>query len=93
MVTVGVRELKNRLSEYLRMVRHGEEVLVTDRGKVIAELRPPGQARANSPLEELARQGKVRLGLPNDPSVYRLMPPLATREEILRMLDESRGDR
>ena len=38
MRAVGVRELKNRLSEYLRLVRAGERVLVTDRGQVIAEL-------------------------------------------------------
>ena len=38
MKTVGVRELKNRLSEYLREVRSGESVLITDRGEVIAEL-------------------------------------------------------
>ena len=41
MRSVGIRELKNRLSEYLRRVRAGEEVLVTDRGEVVAELRLP----------------------------------------------------
>ena len=41
MKAVGVRELKNRLSEYLRLVRSGEEILVTDRGEVVAELRQP----------------------------------------------------
>jgi prevent-host-death family protein len=45
MKSVGVRELKNRLSEYLRDVRAGERVLVTDRGEVVAELAPPGQGR------------------------------------------------
>ena len=39
MRAVGIRELKNRLSEYLRQVQNGERVLVTDRGRVIAELR------------------------------------------------------
>ncbi|MFI5007275.1 MAG: type II toxin-antitoxin system Phd/YefM family antitoxin, partial [Solirubrobacterales bacterium] len=29
MKAVGIRELKNRLSEYLRLVRSGEEILVT----------------------------------------------------------------
>jgi prevent-host-death family protein len=48
MRTVGVRELKNRLSEYLREVRRGESVLVTDRGKVVAELSPPRHG-ANDP--------------------------------------------
>jgi len=37
---VGTKDLKNRLSHHLRLVRDGEHVLVTDRGRVIAELRP-----------------------------------------------------
>lgn len=37
--TVGVKELKNRLSEYLRDVRRGTRVLVTDRSEVVAEVR------------------------------------------------------
>ena len=40
MTTVGVRELKNRLSSYLRRVKQGEEVSVTERGMVIARLVP-----------------------------------------------------
>ncbi|MCF8143802.1 MAG: type II toxin-antitoxin system prevent-host-death family antitoxin [Deltaproteobacteria bacterium] len=38
MVTTGIKELKNQLSRYLSMVRDGEEVLVTDRGKAIARI-------------------------------------------------------
>ncbi len=40
MKAVGVKKLKTHLSEYLRLVRAGETVLVTDRDEVIAELRP-----------------------------------------------------
>ena len=40
MKAVGVKELKARLSEYLRYVKAGEPVLITDRGEVVAELRP-----------------------------------------------------
>jgi antitoxin (DNA-binding transcriptional repressor) of toxin-antitoxin stability system len=39
-----VRDLKNRLSEYLRLARAGEVVLVTDLGQVVAGLRSPGDA-------------------------------------------------
>lgn len=39
--TVGVKELKNKLSYYLREVKLGTRVLVTDRNVVIAELSPP----------------------------------------------------
>ena len=83
MVTVGIRELKNRLSEFVRLVRDGEVVQVTDRGTVVAEIRPPGQpadaSRYPKGLLELARQGKITLGLPNDPSIYRV-----ARKPVLR---------
>ena len=38
MKQVGLRELKNRLSEYVRLVRAGEHVQITDRGQVVADL-------------------------------------------------------
>jgi prevent-host-death family protein len=66
MRSVGVREMKNRLSEFLRIVATGEVVLVTDHGRVVAQLAPP-PAFAPPPLEEdealrrLAAAGKIRL--------------------------------
>jgi antitoxin (DNA-binding transcriptional repressor) of toxin-antitoxin stability system len=63
-MNVGTKELKNRLSHYLRLVREGERVSVCDRGKVIAELRPaegPSEGE-NEALKELARKGLVTLG-------------------------------
>ena len=42
-VRVGTRELKNKLSEYLRRVKKGQTVIVTERGKIIAQLIPPQQ--------------------------------------------------
>ena len=65
MISVGIRELKNRLSEYLRMVRRGEVILVTDRGEAVAELHQPVNAPEAAVYPELlrrARLGKVRLG-------------------------------
>jgi antitoxin (DNA-binding transcriptional repressor) of toxin-antitoxin stability system len=67
MKTAGIRELKDRLSAYLREVEHGETVLVTDRGRVIAELRPPGaEDRAASPEDlryrRLVERGFIRPG-------------------------------
>ena len=50
MPTVGIRELKNRLSFYLRRVMSGERIEVTYRGKVIALLIP---ARTNNVPKEL----------------------------------------
>jgi prevent-host-death family protein len=38
MAQTGVRELKDHLSEYLRRVRQGERVVITDRGRPVAAL-------------------------------------------------------
>lgn len=40
-VRVGTRELKNKLSEYLRRVKKGQTVIVTERGNIVAQLIPP----------------------------------------------------
>ena len=94
---MGLRELKNRLSEYVRHVRRGEGVLVTDRGEVVAELAPPGQATREravpSGLVALARQGLVTLGAPNSPDVYPALPRLLPPNRAARLLDEERGGR
>lgn len=66
MRAAGVREIKNKLSEYLRLVRQGETVLVTDRGEVIAQLSPPPlhtppALSEEEALRRLAASGKIRL--------------------------------
>ena len=40
MAQVGVRELKNQLSRYLKRVRDGEEIIVTEHGRSVARLLP-----------------------------------------------------
>ena len=61
---VGTKQLKNQLSEYLRRVRRGAVVHVTDRGKVVAEIRPApaGKNREDAILNELAAEGLVTRG-------------------------------
>ncbi len=65
MSRVGVKELKNRLTEYLRRAKQGEDVVVTERGKPIALIqRIDTVARAESldgRLARLAAQGRVTL--------------------------------
>ncbi len=96
MRAVGVRELKNRLSEYLRLVKGGEHVLVTERGVVIAELTPPGRAAAAADpypgLAELVRRGLASGVYENDPTAYPRMPRLAPEGTAQRLVDELRGD-
>ena len=63
MVTVSVAELKAKLSEYLRRVKAGEQVIVSDRGRAVAVLGPPPKASADDArLQRLADAGLVRLG-------------------------------
>ncbi len=62
MKTVGVRDLKIHLSAHLRDVARGDVILVTDRGRVVAELRPPGAAEKSMAPEELARQRLIAAG-------------------------------
>jgi prevent-host-death family protein len=99
MKTVGVRDLKNKLSEYLRRVRLGEGVLVTDRGEVVAELLPPGQAHGDpsvpAGLQALARRGLLTLGAPAGTDLY---PALrrkqgGRRRSVAQLLDQERGTR
>ncbi len=59
---VGVRELKTRLGTYLRRVREGRTLVVTDRGEPIAELRPlPSDDSLPSALLKLSTRGAVTL--------------------------------
>jgi antitoxin (DNA-binding transcriptional repressor) of toxin-antitoxin stability system len=61
--TVGIRDLKIHLSAHLRDVQRGDTILVTDRGEVVAELRPPGAAEIALTPAELARRRLVDRGL------------------------------
>ena len=102
MRVVGIKELKNRLSEYVKLAAGGEVVLVADRDRVVAELVPPREERApmvaDAMLADLVRQGLLTpamlpVGLvPPRPVV----PPgtvLPSLEELLSGLDWSREDR
>ena len=99
MKTVGVRDLKNKLSEYLRRVRLGEGVLVTDRGEVVAELLPPGQGQGDpsmpAGLRSLAKRGLLSLGAPATTDLYPALPrkQRARRRSVAQLLDEERGTR
>ena len=96
MKTVGIRELKNHLSEYLRRVRLGESVLVTDRGEVVAEFSPPNRGASDNSIPvgllALAKRGVVTLASPREGSRYEQLPRTrrGTRTAA-QLLDEQRG--
>jgi prevent-host-death family protein len=65
MTTVGIRDLKNSLSRYLRLVREGETVVILDRGHPVATLSPVSGVTVPRNMEEhlanLAARGLVTL--------------------------------
>jgi antitoxin (DNA-binding transcriptional repressor) of toxin-antitoxin stability system len=101
MKAVGTKVLKDNLSKYLRMVREGEVILVTDRDEVIAEIRRPTTSvlgkvsRWEAFLNEQVRAGKL-IGARSGP-----VPPLSRLLELPRpekpidlqaLLDFTRAD-
>ena len=97
MKTVGIRALKHRLAEYVRLVRSGERVTVTRRGVPVADLVPhaPHGLDPDDELLRLARAGRVRLGNPNAGAVL-TRPPKKHRlpdEVVAALLDATRGER
>jgi prevent-host-death family protein len=85
MADVGVRELKQRLSEYLDRAERGEVIRVTDRGRPKAVLGPlPGRARVDE---------GIAAGWIAPPSGGGLAPARrwSARRRVLDVLDEDRG--
>jgi len=96
MRAVGLKVLKNKLSEYVRLAANGETVLVTDRDRVVAELGPPREGR--SPVLADARLAEaVRRGWITPPALPGTDPPprqpLMTLRQLLRELAQDRADR
>lgn len=97
MRTVGLRELKNRLGRYVRRVRAGEAIVVTDRGQVVAELRSPALvtpgARVDAAVARLVNRGLLTLGASNTPEAYPRLRPLLRATTSTRLLNAERGRR
>ena len=92
MRTVGLKVLKNKLSEYVRIAASGETVLVTDRDRVVAELRPP-QGRSPMMSDALLAEA-MRCGWLAAPLVVKEGPPPRLPVALLsQLLSELRGDR
>lgn len=96
MRAVGLKVLKNRLSEYVRLAASGETVLVTDRERVVAELVPPGTGRqttaSDALLADAVRRGWLTppLGAADTTIPHR---PAAKLSVLLAELDADRSDR
>jgi antitoxin (DNA-binding transcriptional repressor) of toxin-antitoxin stability system len=96
MRAVGIKVLKNKLSEYVRLAASGETILVTDRDRVVAELGPPHEGRspllADAQLAEAVRRGWITPpALPPGPPPPRV--PVAPLRDLLQELEQDRQDR
>jgi prevent-host-death family protein len=93
MRAVGLKVLKNKLSEYVRIAARGETVLITDRDRVVAEIVPPQTGRspllADASLAEAVREGWL-----TPPALASKEPP--PRRPVMsfdQLMDELRRDR
>jgi prevent-host-death family protein len=91
--TVSISELKARLSEHIRRVKRGGEVLILDRGTPVARL--VGLTGEGAPIDRrlsLIRAGVLRPG-DGDVSAVLASPPLDLPVRLSEALDEDRADR
>lgn len=99
MRSVGLKVLKNKLSQYVRLAEAGETVLITDRDQVVAELVPPRAERAvrvsDAVLADLVRRGVATPPLYPPGSLPRRPQglPRIPLAQLLADLDADRADR
>jgi antitoxin (DNA-binding transcriptional repressor) of toxin-antitoxin stability system len=96
MRAVGLKVLKNRLSEYVRLAASGERVLVTDRDRVVAELTPPQGGPETSVSNAMLAEAVAR-GWLTPPLMTRQGPPprrpVTSGQALLDELDRDRTER
>lgn len=96
MRSVGLKILKNRLSEYIRLAAGGETVLVTDRDRVVAEIVPPQAGRSPLLADALLAEA-VRAGWLTPPALAGAGPPprkpIMRFRELMRELRQDREER
>jgi len=94
MRSVGIKTLKNKLSEYIRFAASGETVLVTDRDRVVAELIPPREGRSSQVTDALLAEA-VRRGWLTPPTLADGQPPprspVTSLDALLTELAADRG--
>ena len=99
MISTGIRDLKNNLSRYIRHLKSGETIAVTDRGRVVAELRSPENATGQVGVRteryaQLVAAGVIRQAtetgdpLADWPTARTVALPRGT---VAALIDEDRG--
>jgi len=97
MRSVGLKILKNKLSEYIRLAAAGETVLVTDRDKVVAQITAPDVARspllADAMLADAVRNGWLTPPVLGPSSGPPQSKPVGRLRDVLAELDADRSER
>lgn len=88
---VGVAELRQNLSVYLRKIAAGERFVVTDRNRPVAMLGPVPSAESR--LDQLIAEGKVKPPKRRGPLPKPMKMDLGDPEALTRALEEVRGYR
>ena len=94
-MTAGIRQLKNDLSHYVRQVKKGKRIAITEHGRVVAELVPPGSTKTatrRTRYDELIEKGLILPAKKRGP-----IPPLGIKNPLppgtaLAILDELRNE-
>lgn len=86
---VGVRELRQNLSVYLRRIKAGETLEVTERGQTVARLTPP-PAETLSPLQRLIAEGRATA--PTRSHKHLPLPPRVEGRSVSEILQEMRDE-
>lgn len=93
MRTVGIKTLKNKLSEYIRAAAAGERILVTDRDRVVAEIVAPAKDRPSTAssvfLAEAIRRGVITPA----PAPFKKVPPRKSAKKFDDLMRDIEGDR
>jgi prevent-host-death family protein len=92
---VGLKTLKNKLSEYVRLAAAGETVIITDRDRIVAEIVPPHPRSGLTPFEDKGvREGWLRPAMRTGswPPPSKPVPGLSF-EQLMADLERDREDR
>ena len=95
MIRVGVKDLKNQLSQYLQHVKNGEKVIITEHNRVIAEMNLPQKEKKLTSLEEkLKRMSKEGYIIPaKRKKSYAEIPEIKEKLDWKSIYNETRADR
>lgn len=93
---MGSRELKTRLGTYLRRVRAGETLIVTDRGRPIAELKPvhlPGETELQARIRRMVVEGRIQEGRESGLRPFQPVASLEPANSLSEAVIEGRDER